>query len=177
MCYVFDKTPLANHGCLPWGNKAYLFIYRHRIVGCLVVEPIRSAHRVISNSDEQPYSDVSVCKKNKLNAAILQFGLIKFQQEVIKKLPSSNISNRVDMVDEGAILNEKEAVPATCGIRAIWFCHLAEGSALLKSHLFWKGVGDEILSYRLLLDLYGRKSKLLELWPCPDFSIAVVTHL
>ena len=52
-------------------------------------------------------------------SASLQFGSIKFQREVIRKENSANRS-KTSQLDEGAILCEEEAVPAVCGIRAVW---------------------------------------------------------
>ncbi|XP_058086426.1 protein CHROMOSOME TRANSMISSION FIDELITY 7 [Magnolia sinica] len=100
--------------------KVYLFISRQRIVGCLVAEPIRSAHRVISSSADQLSSDVTTCKKIKSNRTVLQFGSVNFQREVVRKLPSLKTPDMIVADDKGTVLCEKEVVPATCGIRAIW---------------------------------------------------------
>ncbi|XP_076899138.1 protein CHROMOSOME TRANSMISSION FIDELITY 7-like [Bidens hawaiensis] len=99
--------------------KVYLFISSSRVAGCLVAEPIKKAYRLISNSDEK--SDVvTTPKEGKLTSTILQFGSISFQREVMRKNPSSSKESKPEDGLLGAIICEKDAVPAVCGIRAIW---------------------------------------------------------
>ncbi|XP_077230582.1 protein CHROMOSOME TRANSMISSION FIDELITY 7-like isoform X2 [Tasmannia lanceolata] len=111
--------------------KVYLFISSHRIVGCLVVEPIRTAHRVVASPMSCTISDSTDAKITKSIPTIsdgtnakaaksnstLQFGLVNFKREVIRKVPSVH---GLEKDANGAVLCAKEAVKAICGIRAIW---------------------------------------------------------
>ncbi|MFS7910553.1 putative N-acetyltransferase Eco1/Protein CHROMOSOME TRANSMISSION FIDELITY 7 [Helianthus anomalus] len=63
--------------------KLYLFISSHRVTGCLVAEPIKKAHRLITNSNEK--SDVTTTKDVNLTPTIFQFGNISFQREIRRK--------------------------------------------------------------------------------------------
>ncbi|XP_073099936.1 protein CHROMOSOME TRANSMISSION FIDELITY 7 [Elaeis guineensis] len=105
--------------------KVYLFISRHRIVGCLVAEPIKKAHRIISNSSSCNDSDDISHKLAVADTELMrpkptvQFGAFSFKREAIKRSCSTN-SAKVDQWDGGAILCEEEAVLALCGFRAIW---------------------------------------------------------
>ncbi|KAI3899709.1 hypothetical protein MKW92_046339 [Papaver armeniacum] len=98
--------------------KVYLFILCQRIAGCLVVEPIKTAYRVISNSIVQK-SSTSNEKAARPNSVVLRFGDVNFQQEVVKHTPSVDKLN-VSEDPSGVTLCEKDAVSALCGIRAIW---------------------------------------------------------
>ncbi|KAJ0624327.1 putative N-acetyltransferase ESCO, acetyl-transferase domain-containing protein [Helianthus annuus] len=99
--------------------KFYLYISSHRVAGCLVAEPIKKAYRLISNSDEK--ADVSMTKKEgKLTSTTLRFGSISFQREIARKNPSTKDERESENTLLGAIICEKDAVPAVCGIRAIW---------------------------------------------------------
>ncbi|KAK1411882.1 hypothetical protein QVD17_32713 [Tagetes erecta] len=99
--------------------KVYLFISSQRVAGCLVAEPIKKAYRFISNSEEK--SDVSVTRKEeKLTPTTLKFGSISFQREIMRKNPSTKNERKSEDGLLGAIICEKDAVPAVCGIRAIW---------------------------------------------------------
>ncbi|MED6226316.1 hypothetical protein PIB30_102470, partial [Stylosanthes scabra] len=62
--------------------KVYLFISHHRIIGCLVAEPIKEAFRVVSSSFAGQ-SDIG--KKRVTKSTTLQFGNIVFQREVKKR--------------------------------------------------------------------------------------------
>ncbi|XP_020246231.1 protein CHROMOSOME TRANSMISSION FIDELITY 7-like isoform X2 [Asparagus officinalis] len=97
--------------------KVYLFISSHRVIGCLVAEPIKTAHRVIP----APSSTTDKISKNSKNPnkSILQFGQFNFQREVINKYSSEN-THKFEQWEIGAMLCEEEALPATCGVRAIW---------------------------------------------------------
>ncbi|XP_038904837.1 protein CHROMOSOME TRANSMISSION FIDELITY 7 isoform X1 [Benincasa hispida] len=98
--------------------QVYLFVSSQRIVGCLVVEPITKAYKVVSCFlDER--TEVSKIKDSKPNSTTLQFGNITFQREAILKKPTNN-PEALEMNMNGAILCEEEPVPAVCGIRAIW---------------------------------------------------------
>ncbi|XP_006652477.1 protein CHROMOSOME TRANSMISSION FIDELITY 7 [Oryza brachyantha] len=100
--------------------KVYLFISSQRIVGCLVAEPIKTAHKVIPGSAEEKCSDLSVDKieSSKTNHT-LEFGEISFKREVLKRHDHSD-KNKEEYCDPGAIICQEEAVPALCGFRAIW---------------------------------------------------------
>ncbi|ONH95908.1 hypothetical protein PRUPE_7G095100 [Prunus persica] len=95
--------------------KVYLFILSQRIVGCLVAEPIKEAHKVLSCAVNGS-SDGTTTNETKLTT--LQFGDIRFQREVMRKAPS--VPEALNENLNGAIFCEEEAVPAVCGIRAIW---------------------------------------------------------
>ncbi|WOL09274.1 protein CHROMOSOME TRANSMISSION FIDELITY 7 [Canna indica] len=113
----FSEGRLLNKLC-----KVYLFISGHRIVGCLVAEPIRAALRVIANSDKN--SDLSYVKSHKLaqnserQCPNLQFGGVSFKRDFVRRNDSMNRS--FDQCQSGAILCDEESVPAICGFRAIW---------------------------------------------------------
>ncbi|KAG2573095.1 hypothetical protein PVAP13_7KG227300 [Panicum virgatum] len=99
--------------------KVYLYISCQRIVGCLVTEPIKAAHRVIPSSTEESHSDL-LANNNELRKTdhTLEFGKISFKREIIRRNPS--VKNKGECQDPGAIICDKEAVPALCGFRAIW---------------------------------------------------------
>ncbi|XP_057740528.1 protein CHROMOSOME TRANSMISSION FIDELITY 7 [Arachis stenosperma] len=94
--------------------KVYLFISQHRIVGCLVAEPIKEAFKVISSFTG--HSDIG--KKRETKSTTLQFGSIVFQREVKKRAVSANNSDVMEL--GGAIFCEDKAVAGVCGIRAVW---------------------------------------------------------
>ncbi|KAL5211456.1 hypothetical protein ABZP36_022303 [Zizania latifolia] len=100
--------------------KVYLFISSQRIVGCLVVEPIKTAHKVIPSSTAENCSDLPVdrIESSKVNHT-LEFGKISFKREVLKRHDHAD-KNKEEYRDPGAIICEEEAVPALCGFRAIW---------------------------------------------------------
>ncbi|KAL5056897.1 hypothetical protein RYX36_028501 [Vicia faba] len=96
--------------------KVYLFISLQRIVGCVIVEPIKEAFRVASGSDDG-HSASARKREKKLRSTTLQFGNIVFQREVGKRVV--NLSDS-EVMDGGAISCENKPVAAVCGIRAIW---------------------------------------------------------
>lgn len=98
--------------------QVYLFISQHRIVGCLVAEPIEEAFQVVSYSIAG-HSDSTRKKEKQSNSTTLQFGNIIFQREVEKRAVSMSDSE-VMHGSHGAIFCENKAMPAVCGIRAIW---------------------------------------------------------
>lgn len=55
-----------------------------------------------------------------MTSATLQFGGISFHREIVRKNPSPKSEIQSDDALLGAIVCEKDAVPALCGIRAIW---------------------------------------------------------
>lgn len=127
--------------------QVYLFVSSQRIVGCLVVEPITRAYKVVScYLDERP--DESKMKDSKPNSTTLKFGNITFQREAILKKPT-NDPEALGMNMNGAILCEEEAVPAVCGIRAIWVTpahrrkHIASQLLDAARKSFYKGVALE----------------------------------
>ncbi|BAF15130.2 Os04g0498900, partial [Oryza sativa Japonica Group] len=100
--------------------KVYLFISSQRIVGCLVAEPIKTAHKVIPGSTEENGTDLPVDKIEPVKTNhTLEFGKISFKREVLKRHDHSD-KNKEEYRDPGAIICEKEDVPAHCGFRAIW---------------------------------------------------------
>ncbi|CAH9077459.1 unnamed protein product [Cuscuta europaea] len=98
--------------------KVYLFITFGRIAGCVIVEPITTAYRFVSSSSGNG-SNNSAKTEVYQKSSVLQFGGVCFQREKVRKDPSKE---RLEGSDEGfgVILCEEEAVPASCGIRAIW---------------------------------------------------------
>nr|CAB3487529.1 unnamed protein product [Digitaria exilis] len=100
--------------------KVYLYISGQRIVGCLVAEPIKTAHRVIPSSTEENHSDLlSNNTASSKTDHTLEFGKIIFKREVVRRNTPS-VKNKEECQDPGAIICENEAVPALCGFRAIW---------------------------------------------------------
>ena len=89
-------------------------------MGCLVTEPIKAAHRVIPSSTEESHSDL-LANNNELRKTdhTLEFGKISFKREVIRR-NNPSVKNKGECQDTGAIICDKEAVPALCGFRAIW---------------------------------------------------------
>ncbi|KAM0940420.1 putative transcription regulator GNAT family [Dioscorea sansibarensis] len=116
--------------------KAYLYISNHRIVGCLVAEPIKTAHRVIVSHPTAKNSSDTTEKSDSRgpNRTLLHFGDIGFNLEVIKRCKLTK-SRETDQWVNGAILSEEKAVPALCGVRAIW---------VVPSHRR-KGIGSKLL--------------------------------
>jgi N-acetyltransferase len=49
----------------------------------------------------------------------LEFGKIRFKREIIRRNTPS-VKEKEEHQDPGAMICEKEAVPALCGFRAIW---------------------------------------------------------
>ncbi|KAK4754683.1 hypothetical protein SAY87_002787 [Trapa incisa] len=98
--------------------KVYLFITSQRIAGCLVAEPIKEAFKFISDYETKTEAEGPNIKEGrmKLKSVGLRFGNIEFQREVMKKLPSVAAKENLS----GAIYCEEDAVPAVCGVRAIW---------------------------------------------------------
>ncbi|RVW61457.1 Protein chromosome transmission fidelity 7 [Vitis vinifera] len=100
-------------------RKVYLFISSQRVAGCLVAEPIKKAYKILSSSADERSNDTS-SKETRPNSNTLQFGTVSFQREVIKRAPSVNSCEVLDGRPNGPVVCENEAVPAICGIRAIW---------------------------------------------------------
>lgn len=98
--------------------KVYLFISGGRIVGCLVAERIKAAHKVIPSSTTENRRDISKAKSGKANHT-LEFGEISFKREVSRRHNHLD-KNKEECQGPGAIICEEEAVPALCGFRAIW---------------------------------------------------------
>ncbi|TVU15367.1 hypothetical protein EJB05_38885, partial [Eragrostis curvula] len=100
--------------------KVYLYISCQRIVGCLVTEPIKTAHKVIPCSSEESSSDFPAnnIKSEKIDHT-LEFGKISFKREILRR-HDHNIKSKEECRDPGVIICEEEDVPAICGFRAIW---------------------------------------------------------
>lgn len=96
--------------------QVYLFISSHRIAGCLVAEPIKSAYRVIPSSGYGESEVINGKDPKKRNSVLLQFGNVCFRREVMRKASLANDPEK----STGAFICEAEAVSAVCGIRAIW---------------------------------------------------------
>ncbi|KAG1369755.1 protein CHROMOSOME TRANSMISSION FIDELITY 7 [Cocos nucifera] len=132
--------------------KVFLFISRNRIAGCLVAEPIKKAHRVISSSSSCKDSDdisheLAVADTELMRPKpTIQFGAFSFKREVIKRSFSTNGAN-VDQWYGGAILCEEQAVLALCGFRAIW---------VVPSHRR-KGIASQLLDVarKMTDNMYG----------------------
>uniref|UniRef100_A0ACD5YZI9 Uncharacterized protein n=1 Tax=Avena sativa TaxID=4498 RepID=A0ACD5YZI9_AVESA len=100
--------------------KVYLFVSGGRIVGCLIAEPIKAAHRVIPSSSSQDPTDLPRNKTEPAQANhTLEFGKISFKREVLRRHNHVDKSKK-ESQGPGAIICEEEAVPALCGFRAIW---------------------------------------------------------
>ncbi|KAA8518462.1 hypothetical protein F0562_015936 [Nyssa sinensis] len=99
--------------------KVYLYVSSQRIAGCLVTEPVKKAYKVLSNLVDGR-SNTAGKKEARPNSTTIQFGNVSFQREVIRRSPSANGSEVLDGNLDGAIFCEREAIPAVCGIRAIW---------------------------------------------------------
>nr|GMD39247.1 protein CHROMOSOME TRANSMISSION FIDELITY 7-like [Ipomoea batatas] len=99
--------------------KVYLFISSRRIGGCLVAEPIKEAYRIVSSSQGKKFS-VAAEREVSQRSTVLQFGGVSFQREKVRRDPPKERLDGLDDDLNGVILCEKEAVPALCGIRAIW---------------------------------------------------------
>ncbi|KAI3738495.1 hypothetical protein L2E82_28529 [Cichorium intybus] len=96
--------------------KVYLYISSQKVAGCLVAEPINKAYRLVSNSDQKHDVTTTLKAVKKSTPTTLQFGSISFQREIVKKENKKESNNTL----LGAIICEKDEVPAICGIRAIW---------------------------------------------------------
>jgi len=125
------------------------------------VEPITTAHRILSSSVEKVPDDVSV-KDVKQKPGVLKFGEICFQREVAKKHRSSEA---MDSYLLGSILCEEEATPASCGVRAIWVSpsnrrkHIA--THLLDAVRYFTALSGLSFTYGLLVWVYRRYDTLL----------------
>ncbi|CAL5407001.1 unnamed protein product [Camellia sinensis] len=158
--------------------KVYLYIFHQRIAGCLVAESIKTAYRVLSNSGAPKSVNNTNTNNNGSNSSILQFGGINFQREAVERAPSAINPEASEEDLMGAIFLGNEAVPAICGIRAIWVapsmrrkqiaCQLLDAVrdellqrftaetisvGILQSNLHWKGVGMQILWHLLIFSL------------------------
>ncbi|KAF7113317.1 hypothetical protein RHSIM_RhsimUnG0138100 [Rhododendron simsii] len=111
---VLDGDPPAHK------KKVYLYILHQRIAGCLVAEPIKVAYRVLSNSEAPKSIKGTNANDNGSNSSTLQFGGINFQREAMKRAPSAINPVALEEKHTGAVFLANEAVPAICGIRAIW---------------------------------------------------------
>lgn len=96
-------------------NQVYLFISSQRVAGCLVVEPIKEAYRILPSSADEKGSTMPP-RERKMPTA-LQFGGVSLQREMIKK---KDVESPKGGMHNGAIFCEDEALPAICGVRAIW---------------------------------------------------------
>jgi len=108
----FLKFHLIIQQCL----QVYLFVDSHRVAGCLIAEPIKKAYKVLSRSlDGKP--EATPRNKERPISNTLQFGELVFRRELVRRTSSASSS---EVLEGGVILCEEEAIPALCGIRAIW---------------------------------------------------------
>lgn len=99
--------------------KVYLFVSSQRVAGCLVAEPIEEAFKVLTCSvDKRP--KCAAKKNSRPNSTTLQFGEVILQREAMRKVTAVDSLNVLNGNHNGAVVCEEEAVPALCGIRAIW---------------------------------------------------------
>ncbi|XP_021855447.1 protein CHROMOSOME TRANSMISSION FIDELITY 7 [Spinacia oleracea] len=99
--------------------QVYLFISSQRVAACMIVEPINTAHKLLSDSLPK-IADGASGKKVIPKPKTLQFGEVCFQREVSRKGSNHRNSDAMDSNLLGSIVCEEEATPASCGIRAIW---------------------------------------------------------
>ncbi|XP_047324578.1 protein CHROMOSOME TRANSMISSION FIDELITY 7-like [Impatiens glandulifera] len=99
--------------------KTYLYIYNQRIAGCVIVEPIKVSYRILPGISNVVNDKTT--KQEQPNSSLLQFGGICFQRESVKKRTyPPKVSEELRDVLMGALVVGEEAIPAECGIRAIW---------------------------------------------------------
>ncbi|XP_057811216.1 protein CHROMOSOME TRANSMISSION FIDELITY 7 isoform X1 [Salvia miltiorrhiza] len=96
-------------------KQVYLFISSQRVSGCLVAEPIKKAYKLLSSSLVEKSN--LPAKEKMRTSSTLQFGGVCLQREVIKR---EHVKHPEEGTHDGTILCKNEAVPALCGIRAIW---------------------------------------------------------
>ena len=122
-----------------------MFVSSQRVAGCMIVEPISTAHKILSDSKER-VSDGACEKEVKAKPNTLQFGGICSQREVSKRSSTHRSLNATDANLLGSIVCEEEATPASCGIREIWVSpsnrrkyiatHLLDAARYLNPSLF-----------------------------------------
>ncbi|XP_051131261.1 protein CHROMOSOME TRANSMISSION FIDELITY 7-like [Andrographis paniculata] len=95
--------------------RVYLYISSQRVSGCLVAEPIDKAYKIPSGALNETCNNV-ITKAKRRGSATLQFGNVCLQREIIRR----NESPENGFNSDGVILCKEEAIPALCGIRAIW---------------------------------------------------------
>ncbi|KAF5473936.1 hypothetical protein F2P56_005883 [Juglans regia] len=100
--------------------KVYLFISSQRIIGCLLAEPIKKAFKLLTCSEDGRSDGTATKGIASRKLTTLQFGVISLKREINKRVPSLDCSEVVDGHLNGAIFCENKAVPAVCGIRAVW---------------------------------------------------------
>ncbi|XP_058183399.1 protein CHROMOSOME TRANSMISSION FIDELITY 7-like isoform X4 [Rhododendron vialii] len=132
--------------------KVYLYILHQRIAGCLIAEPIIVAYRVLSNSEAPKSIKGTNANDNGSNSSTLQFGGINFQREAVKRAPSAINPVALEEKHTGAVFLANEAVPATCGIRAIWVAPSVRRKQI-ASHLLdaVSSSTDLLISFPILL--------------------------
>ncbi|KAL8048008.1 hypothetical protein ABFS82_07G036200 [Erythranthe guttata] len=106
------EMELGNGWILHKHCKVYLFISSQRVSGCIVAEPIKKAYKILSSAMGEIRS-VSAKEKRRT----LQFGRVSLEREIIRR---DFVKNPEEESHDGVILCKDEALPAVCGIRAIW---------------------------------------------------------
>ncbi|CAO2831821.1 unnamed protein product [Amaranthus hypochondriacus] len=99
--------------------KVYLYISSQRVAGCVFVESINTAHKVLSDPVQMSTNGASG-KEEKPMQKTLQFGGICFRREAFRKCSTHRSSEAMDSNINGSIVCEEKATLASCGIRAIW---------------------------------------------------------
>ncbi|KAH7864128.1 hypothetical protein Vadar_026093 [Vaccinium darrowii] len=99
--------------------RVYLFLESQRIAGCLVAEQIKKAYKILSSSKGGGHRSTGT-KDARPNSTTVEFGEVIFHREVTGETTSDTSYKVLEGNLSGAILCEEEAVPAGCGIRAIW---------------------------------------------------------
>ncbi|XP_051131250.1 protein CHROMOSOME TRANSMISSION FIDELITY 7-like isoform X2 [Andrographis paniculata] len=95
--------------------KVYLYISSQRVSGCLVAEPIDKAYKILSSTPNETCNTITKAKRS---STTLQFGNVSLQREIIRRNPVKSPEEGFN--SDGVILCKEEAIPALCGIRAIW---------------------------------------------------------
>ncbi|KAL8473610.1 hypothetical protein ACS0TY_030451 [Phlomoides rotata] len=99
---------ILNSNCI-----SIYFITKNIWMSCC--EPIKKAYTLISSSVDEKHN-VSP-KKKKCNSTTLQFGGVTLHREIIRK---DIVKRPKEDSHDGMIQRANEALPAVCGIRAIW---------------------------------------------------------
>ncbi|KAI4330421.1 hypothetical protein MLD38_028711 [Melastoma candidum] len=100
--------------------KVYLFVAAHRIVGCLVAEPIKEAFRLVSSLEKFEHSGpIKKEARTRVEPSPLPFGNIILKRQLVKDT-SVKKNDMLVVKPNGATFCEEKAIPVTCGIRAIW---------------------------------------------------------
>ncbi|KAL8524588.1 hypothetical protein ACS0TY_014261 [Phlomoides rotata] len=95
--------------------KEHLFTSSQRIFGCVVANQLKRQYTLISSTMDEKHN-VSP-KKKKCNSTTFQFGGVTLHREIIRK---DIVKHPEEDSHDRMIRCANEALPAVCGIRAIW---------------------------------------------------------